>query len=110
MAKRKSRSSGRSSGGLSPENTLMGGLIYGAARNKISSTLRGMVGGGLGSVSDEVIMGVISYLAAKKGSGILRDAGKAGLAIEASRFSQNFSLSGVSTVTTSTSTTSGATF
>ena len=89
--------------GLSVNQILIGGAVYGFARNKVSSWLRGMVGGQLGNVSDEMLMGVVAYFAAKKGSGIVRDAGKAGLAIEASRFATNFNLGGTQTQTSNTS-------
>lgn len=92
---------GRSSKGLSVNQILIGGAVYGFARNKVSGWLRGMVGGQLGNVSDEVLMGVVSYFAAKKGSGMIRDAGKAGLAIEASRFASTFNFGGTQTQTSS---------
>lgn len=100
MARRKKF--GRSSKGLSVNQILIGGAMYGFARNKISSWLRGMVGGQLGNVSDEVLMGIVSYFAAKKGSGMIRDAGKAGLAIEASRFASTFNFGATQTQTSST--------
>jgi len=81
--------------GLSVNQILIGGAAYGFARNKISTWLRGTIGGQLGNVSDEILMGVVSYFAAKKGKGIIRDAGKAGLAIEAARFASNFNLGSV---------------
>lgn len=111
---RKSRSRGRSSGGVRAGEILVGGIVYGIARNKISSMLKNSLGGVVGNMSDEVIMGIVSYLAAEKGSGMIRDAGKVGLGIEASRFSQNLNIGGLlgstSTENTTQSTSSGATW
>ncbi|MBI2652109.1 hypothetical protein HYX00_01470 [Candidatus Woesearchaeota archaeon] len=76
--------------GLSVNQLLIGGAVYGFARNKVSSWLRQTIGGNLGNVSDEILMGIVAYFAAKRGSGIVKDAGKAGLAIEAARFASNF--------------------
>ena len=89
--------------GLSVNQILIGGAVYGFARNKISSWLRGMVGGQLGNVSDEMLMGIVAYFAAKRGSGIVRDAGKAGLAIEASRFASTFNFGNSTQTQTNTS-------
>lgn len=89
----------RSSKGLSINQILIGGAVYGFARNKVSGWLRQTIGGNLGNVSDEILMGILAYFAAKRGSGIVRDVGKAGLAIEASRFASNFNLGGNQTQT-----------
>ena len=62
-----------------------------------------MVGGQLGNVSDEMLMGIVAYFAAKRGSGIVRDAGKAGLAIEASRIASGFKFGATQTQTSNTS-------
>lgn len=97
----------RSSKGLSVNQILIGGAVYGFARNKISGWLRQTIGGNLGNVSDEILMGIVAYFAAKRGSGIVRDAGKAGLAIEAARFASNFNLGGNQTQTQTSNTSGG---
>lgn len=83
------RSSRRSSGGSSPTGAIIGGAIYGVARAPISNMaapLTGMIPGG--AYADEIAMGLISWFAAKKGSGIVRQAGLAGLTIESARVSE----------------------
>lgn len=68
---------------------IVGGAIYGAVRAPISNMaapLANMIP--LGGYADEAAMGIISYLAAKKGSGIIRKAGMAGLTIESARVSE----------------------
>lgn len=90
--------------GLSVNQILIGGAVYGFARNKVSGWLKQTIGGNLGNVSDEILMGIVAYFAAKRGSGIVKDAGKAGLAIEASRFASNFNLGGNQTRTISSGT------
>ena len=106
MARRKRRF-GRSSKGLSVNQILIGGAVYGFARQKISDWLTKnfptLTQGTLGANSDEMLMGILAYFAAKRGSGIVRDAGKAGLAIEASRIASGFKFGATQTQTSNTS-------
>lgn len=102
------RSKGKGSG-LTPTQAVIGGIAYGFARNKISSMVRGFMPGTLGNISDEILMGAIAFLAASKGTGIIKDAGKIGLGIETGRLTQNFSL-GSATASSTSSSSNGATF
>jgi len=84
------RGGSRSSGGNSITGAVIGGGLYGVARAPISNMaapLTGMIPGG--QYADEIAMGIISWLAAKKGSGMIRQAGLAGLTIESARVSES---------------------
>lgn len=97
--RRKSRSKKRSysrKGGFSPMKLLIGSMIYGAAREKVSNLLVPVTSKiPLGEITDEAVLGVISYYAAKKGKGVIKDIGTAGLTIEAARLGE-YALSRVS--------------
>jgi len=87
MARRK-KYKRRYSRGTNPTKMIMGGIAYGAGREYISNLLGGFIGnigGGLGEYSDELVMGVVSWLAYKRGRGFIKEFGKAGLYIESSR-------------------------
>ena len=69
-----------------PEKMILPAGIYGALREKVSTMLdpvTSKVPGG--SVADELVMGLASYIVAKKTKGTLREIGRAGLVIEAAR-------------------------
>ena len=87
MFRRGRRSSGSSGSGIT--GAMIGGGLYGVARAPISNLaapLTNMIPGG--QYADEIAMGLISYFAAKKGSGMIRQAGLAGLTIESARVSE----------------------
>jgi len=78
---RRSRSS-RSSGMKATTLVLASGL-YGAVRAKIASAITPITSKiPAGQFADNLGMGIIAYLAYKKGSGIVKTAGMAGLAVE----------------------------
>lgn len=64
-------------------------MIYGALREKMSLALLPLTSKiPLGTVADEVGMGVINYIVAKKTSGMLRDVAVKGLVIENARIGE----------------------
>jgi len=82
------RHSGRhsSAAGLSPEKLAIAAGIYGLVRNKISGLIAPLVAKlPLGQYSDEAILGVAGWLAAKKGRGLVKQGGMTMLTIETYR-------------------------
>jgi hypothetical protein len=68
---------------------IMGSLAYGAMRQKASNALSPITSKvPLGDIADEVVMAGLSYLAMKKGKGIIKNIGKAGLTIESARIGE----------------------
>jgi len=68
---------------------LLGAGLYGAGREKVSNFLAPYTNKiPLGNITDEVVMGTLGYFAMKKGSGIVRDVGKAAMTIEAARIGE----------------------
>jgi len=109
MAKRKKKSYSKRKSGFSPMKLLIGSMIYGAAREKISNMLVPVTSKiPLGDITDEATLGALSYFAAKKGKGVLKDIGTAGLTIEAARVGE-YALNRVSN-TAASGTTSGYVF
>jgi len=90
MKRRKKGYSKRgSSSSVSPMKLLIGAMIYGAAREKVSNLLTPLTSKiPLGDVTDEAVLGLISYYTAKKGKGVLKQIGQAGLSIEAARLGE----------------------
>jgi hypothetical protein len=84
-SRRKSTSSGN--GGIM---ALIGGaMIYGAFREKASDAIQPLTSKiPLGNIADEVVLGAAGYFAAKKGTGIVKEIGKAALTIEAARIGE----------------------
>jgi len=69
--------------GLGVTGIVLGGGIYGALRSYISGAIAPLTSKiPLGNLADNIGMGVISYFAYKKGSGIIKNAGMIGLGIE----------------------------
>lgn len=100
MKKRKKSYSRKA--GFSPMKLLIGSMIYGAAREKVSNLLTPVTSKiPLGEITDEATLGLISYYAAKKGKGIIKQIGTAGLTIEAARLGE-YALSRVSGATNGT--------
>jgi len=91
MRRRKSRRVGyrararrRYGAGLGTTAIILGGGVYGALRNYISGAIAPITSKiPLGALADNIGMGIVSYLAYKKGSGIVKNAGMIGLGIEA---------------------------
>jgi len=77
----KRKSSRKSSSSQSPLNMGIAGGIYGAARPFAANMVPEI--GFLGGYSDNVVLGGAGYLAAKKGSGMIKTAGLAVLTCEA---------------------------
>jgi hypothetical protein len=101
---------GRSNNGMSWSKILIGGGLYGAARAPLAAVTTPLVqkvGIVPSGYEDEVGNAIVSYLAMKYGSGMIRDIGHAGLIVETARVASSVSsgfLSG------STSTSSGTLF
>lgn len=66
---------------ISPEKLALTSGIYGAARPYIANMVPDV--DALGGYSDNLILGSIAYLAAKKGSGMIKTAGVSVLSCEA---------------------------
>jgi hypothetical protein len=85
-ARRTRRNKG--SQGIDLMGTVLAAGIYGVGREPVAgliSPVTNMLP--VGDYKDEVGMAVLSYFMAKKGKGIIRNVGKAGLTIEAYRAS-----------------------
>jgi len=55
---------------------------YGAIRNPAANALTGMTGQFAGQYTDEILMGVASWLLAKSGKGMIANIGRKGLVVE----------------------------
>jgi hypothetical protein len=76
--------------GMTPTGIIIGGAVYGAARGYVSNAIKPVTDMiPFGNLADNVVMGGISYLAAKKGKGMVKQIGQAGLAIEAALAGQD---------------------
>ena len=75
------RRSSRSSASLSIEKLAIGSAAYGAVRPYAANMIPDIEM--LGTYSDNVILGVAGYIAAKKGNGMIKTAGQVILANEA---------------------------
>jgi len=103
MAKRRGIFRKSKSSGISPGQMVVGGLVYGALRQPISNFVRGLTGNVALNLSDEVAMGLVAWLVARRSSGIVRQAALAGLAIEASRFGSSLNIGNILRPTSFTS-------
>jgi len=75
-----------SAAGVSPQKLAIAAGIYGLVRNKISGLIAPLVAKlPLGQYSDEAILGIAGWFAAKKGRGLVKEGGMAVLTIEAYR-------------------------
>ena len=78
------RSGRRSSGSMNPLKVVVPALIYGAARGYISTAIKPLTDKvPLGNYADEAVFGVAGYFMAKKGKGMIKDAGIAIMTVEA---------------------------
>lgn len=88
MARRKKRHSRKYSnmGGKGLKGIMLGAVAYGAVRQYASNALTPLTSKiPLGTLSDEAVMGIASYLLYKKTKGLPSEIGKAGLYIELAR-------------------------
>jgi len=77
------RRSGASSNGTSPLKVVGYGLSYGIVRNPALTAMSPILNQfDLGNYEASVAMGILSFLAVKKGSGMVKELGKAGLYVE----------------------------
>ncbi len=73
----------------SPLKMVVPSMIYGGLRAKVSDALTPITSKvPVGDVADELVMLGTSYLAWKKGSGIIKKAGSAGMIIESARLGE----------------------
>jgi hypothetical protein len=78
--KRSAKRYGQSS---NPLKVVIPAMAYGAGRNYLSNMLAPLTAKiPLGNYSDEAVFGILGYLAAKKGKGIIKDVGVAVLTVE----------------------------
>ena len=84
--KRKGKS--RSGNRESVQSTMMGAAIYGAVRMPVAKYIDKWTSYVPYGIGDELALGVVSYIAAKKGSGLIKNVGKAGLVIETARITE----------------------
>lgn len=67
-----------------PEAVILPAMAYGALRAKLSQLISPVTSAvPLGGYADEVVLGAVGWFAAKKGRGIVKEAGKAMLTVEA---------------------------
>ncbi len=67
-----------------PEAVIIPAMAYGALRAKLSQLITPVTSAvPLGGYADEVVLGTIGWFAAKKGRGMIKEAGKAMLTVEA---------------------------
>lgn len=80
-----------------PEAVIVPAMLYGALREKASMALDPLLSRiPMGSIADEVGMGIASYLVAKKGKGMIKKVGLAGLTIESARLGEAVASGGFS--------------
>ena len=82
---------------------VVGGVVYGAVRQPINNFVKGLTGNMAFNLSDEIAMGLVAWLVARRSSGMVKQAALAGLAIEASRIGSSFKLGGIIGTTASPS-------
>jgi hypothetical protein len=84
FARKARRFARRSTNMSSPMGTILPAFVYGAARPALSSLVSPLTSKiPFGNYADELVLGLGGYFMAKKGSGMIRDAGKAILTVEA---------------------------
>jgi len=90
VAKRK-RSSGRSNALGALMKVIVGGFIYGVARQPLQNITKGFLGG----VSDEIGMLIVDGVIANFTTGQIRNAALIGAGIEASSLAKNFNIGSI---------------
>lgn len=90
----------RKESSINPEKLALTSGIYGAARPYVANMVPDI--DALGGYSDNLILGGLAYLAAKKGSGMIKTAGVSVLSCEAfiagNKLSQGFAPTGKSAI------------
>ena len=80
------RAKRRRSKGTNPTSVIIPAVIYGAARERVSGFIAPFTARvPLGGLADELGMGVLGFMAAKRGKGLLKKVGMAALTIESAR-------------------------
>lgn len=93
----------KSYSGATTKNVLLGAAIYGLAREKVAVLISPMTDKipflSQYGVADEAVLGLMSYMLAKRGNGIVKSVGQAGMVIESARVAEQalkgFSSNGV---------------
>jgi len=105
------RSARRAGVGKSAQLFQLDAMLYGAARQYTSNLiapLTQMIP--LGTLSDEVGMGIVNYMVAKHTSGMLSDVAKKGLVIENARVGEAIVQGGLGVITGVSSSTGGTVY
>ena len=85
----KAKSKRRSKATTNPLSMILPAMGYGAVRGKVSQLIQPVTSKiPFGNLADEIGMGVLSYYAAKKGKGMVKKLGQAGLIIESAQAGQ----------------------
>ena len=96
----------RSNASNNPMKMILPAMGYGAVRGKVSQLIAPVTSKiPFGNLADEIGMGVLSYYAAKKGTGMVKKLGQAGLIIESAQAGQTLvagNLLGMSTTSSTT--------
>jgi len=83
---------------------VLGGAVYGVGRQYVSNLISPLTSKiPLGNLADNLAMGLVSYYAAKKGTGMVKEIGRAGLYIEAALAGQDLMSGGLSNISGSSS-------
>ena len=108
--RRHRRGRSRFSSGMSTTGIIGGAIAYGAVRQKISDMLMPLTSKiPLGTFSDEVGMGLLSYIALKKVSNpLVKKIALAGLTIESARVGEALISGGLGSITNTSSSSSGS--
>lgn len=92
MARRKRKSYSRKKSMFTgPMGLMLGGAGYGMIRGPLNSVTKMIPLPVIGSLGDEVALGVASYFLATKGKGLVKKIGQAGLVIESHNLTRNMS-------------------
>lgn len=85
----KKRRSSNGSSGAPLTGLIIGGMAYGATREKISNMLAPITAKlPMGNIADEVVLGVGAYFLAKNTNGVMRDYARAALTVESARLGE----------------------
>jgi hypothetical protein len=89
MAKKKSKKFKKVSRALDPMKILIGAGLYGAVREPAANFITPVTSKiPLGSVADELVLGLLGWFGYKKGKGIVKDISLGALAIEGARIGE----------------------
>jgi len=94
---KKSYRKSSSSSSMNPNKVILPALVYGAVRVPIANVVSNFTKNiPLGSLADNVGMGVGMYFLAKKGKGMVKQVGLAGLIVESAQAGQELVANGFS--------------